>query len=47
MALEAPLLNFSDLRESSGADVCAFTEPQEERKTMTVPATAFPAAEAA
>ena len=32
MALEAPLLNFSDLRERSGADACAFAEPQEERK---------------
>ena len=37
MALEAPLLNVSDLRERSGADVCAVAEPQEERKTMTVP----------
>jgi hypothetical protein len=26
MALEAPLLNFSDLRERSGADVCVFAE---------------------
>jgi hypothetical protein len=37
MALEAPLLNFSDLRERSGADMWAFAELREERKTMTVP----------
>ena len=37
MALSALDLKFSDLRKRSGADVCAPAEPQEERKTMTVP----------
>jgi len=37
MAPEVPLLNFSDLRERSGAYACASAESQEERKTMTVP----------
>jgi site-specific recombinase XerD len=37
MALEAPLLKFSDLRKHSGADARASAEPQEERKTMTIP----------
>src|ERR1039457_5436144 len=37
MALEAPLLNFSDLRKRSSAGTCASAEPQEERKTMSIP----------
>ena len=35
--LEAPLLQLSDLRERSGANTRVSAEPQEERKTMTVP----------
>jgi hypothetical protein len=46
MALEAPLLNVSDLRERSGAYECAFAEPQEE-KNDDRPATVSPAAQAA
>jgi hypothetical protein len=34
---EAPLLQLSDLRERSGANTRVSAEPQEERKTMTVP----------
>jgi hypothetical protein len=30
-------IELSDLRKRSGADACASAEPQEERKTMTVP----------
>ena len=37
MALVALPFEFSDLRQRSGVDVCASAEPQEERKTMTVP----------
>jgi len=37
MALSALILKFSDLRKRSRADACATAEPQEERKTMTVP----------
>jgi hypothetical protein len=37
MARYALLLKFSDLRKRLSADVCATAEPQEERKTMTVP----------
>jgi hypothetical protein len=37
MARDALSLNVSDLWERSGADACAFAEPQEERNTMTVP----------
>jgi hypothetical protein len=37
MALSALILKVSDLRKRSRADACATGEPQEERKTMTVP----------
>ena len=37
MARYALLLKFSDLRKRLKADVCATAEPQEERKTMTIP----------
>jgi hypothetical protein len=37
MALAALLVRFSDLRKRSHADACPPAEPQEERKTMTVP----------
>ena len=37
MARDALSLNFSDLRKRLSADACASAEPQEERKTMTVP----------
>jgi hypothetical protein len=37
MAGDALSLNSSDLRKRLSADVCASAEPQEERKTMTVP----------
>ena len=37
MALSALVVKFSDLRKRSHADACAPAEPQEERKTMTVP----------
>jgi site-specific recombinase XerC len=37
MALHALIVKFSDLRKRSRADTCATAEPQEERKTMTVP----------
>jgi hypothetical protein len=37
MALAALIVKFSDLRKRSRADACAPAEPQEERKTMTVP----------
>jgi len=35
--LEAPHLQLSDLRERSDANTRVSAEPQEERKTMTVP----------
>ena len=37
MALSALIVKFSDLRKRSRPDACATAEPQEERKTMTVP----------
>ena len=37
MALSALIVKFSDLRKRSRTDACASAEPQEERKTMTVP----------
>jgi hypothetical protein len=37
MALRVIISRFSDLRKRSGADEFAVAEPQEERKTMTVP----------
>ena len=37
MALSALIIKFSDLRKRSRPDGCATAEPQEERKTMTVP----------
>ena len=37
MALSALVVKFSDLRKRSRPDACAPAEPQEERKTMTVP----------
>ena len=37
MALSALIVKFSDLRKRSRPDACAPAEPQEERKTMTVP----------
>jgi hypothetical protein len=37
MALSALIVKFSDLRKRSRADACVPAEPQEERKTMTVP----------
>jgi hypothetical protein len=37
MALAKLALRFSDLRKRSCPDACATAEPQEERKTMTVP----------
>jgi hypothetical protein len=37
MALAALILKFSGLRKRYGADARATAEPQEERKTMTVP----------
>jgi hypothetical protein len=37
MALSALILRFSDLRKRSRADACTTAEPQEERKTMTIP----------
>ena len=37
MALHALIVKFSDLRKRSRPDGCATAEPQEERKTMTVP----------
>jgi hypothetical protein len=37
MALSALLVKFSDLRKRSRPDACAPAEPQEERKTMTIP----------
>ena len=37
MALSALIVKFSDLRKRSRPDACATAEPQEERKTMTIP----------
>jgi hypothetical protein len=37
VALSALILEFSDLRKRSHADARVTVEPQEERKTMTVP----------
>ncbi len=37
MALAALIVKFSDVRKRSRPDGCATAEPQEERKTMTVP----------
>ena len=37
MALHALIVKFSDLRKRSRPDGCATAEPQEERRTMTVP----------
>lgn len=37
MAPLALLFKFSDLRKRSGVDACAAAEPQEERKTMSIP----------
>jgi hypothetical protein len=37
MALGTLFSRFSDLRKRSGVDTCASAEPQEERKTMSVP----------
>ena len=37
MALSALIVKFSDLRKRSRPDTCAPAEPQEERKTMTLP----------
>jgi hypothetical protein len=37
VALHALPVNASDLRRHSRTDTCATAEPQEERKTMTVP----------
>jgi integrase/recombinase XerD len=37
MALSALIVKFSDLRKRSRADACVTAEPQEERKTMTIP----------
>jgi len=37
MALRALVIKFSDLRKRSRTDACTTAEPQEERKTMTVP----------
>ncbi len=37
MALSALILKFSDLRKRSRPDACAPAEPQEERKTITIP----------
>ena len=37
MELQGLFSRFSDLRRRSGVDTCASAEPQEERKTMTIP----------
>src|SRR5260370_9530413 len=37
MAVRALVIKFSDLRKRSRTDACTTAEPQEERKTMTVP----------